>query len=290
MLPDVTMVPWVEGENMKLHIGTFSGVPLYLHWSWFVFLGILALLNGFLSIVILLMVFFLVVLHEYGHCWAAQWFGVEVRDVTLYPVGGVASMRFNHGEAKQEIVIALAGPAVNIVLFILSGIGAYIAYLLQQQYLLLVGIILCYFNAVLAIFNLLPIFPMDGGRVLRGILTKCIGDYEKATWWVVRVGQCLCVVMIGVGIWVANPLFVLIFCIMALAAQHELLAAKQFACLVRIRERLAEGLNRPELKNVTVPEVIAVLEDVSDDQTRQRFYYDELVPLLKDLEESHKQE
>jgi Zn-dependent protease len=267
-----------------LQVGTFMGIPLNLHWSWFAFLAFVVLLNGPLSLIFVLLLFMLVILHEYGHCAAAQYLGFNVVNVTIYPIGGVAQIEFGLARPKDEIIIALAGPAVNLVLGLLSLLVASGAYLLQEPYTFLLAVILTYMNLGLLVFNMLPIFPMDGGRVLRGLLTLWIG-FESATWWAVRSGQTLCVLGVVLAIFfLGNPLLALIFFIMAAGAQQELMICAQYAILQRIKEKLAAGLGRPELLNASLPEVIEALEDVKDDELRQRFYYDELVPLLKDLE------
>lgn len=266
------------------HLGTFRDIPLYLHWSWFLFAGLIAVLHGPFSMLFILGIFLFVALHEYGHCYAAQKCGVEVDDVTLYPMGGVARMRFQPGNGLHEVIIALAGPAVNVVLAILAGIVTYVAYLLQEPYTFLVSVVVLYMNVALVVFNMLPIFPMDGGRVLRGVLSMIL-DFGSATWWAVRLGQALAVVGIGVGLLLGNVILMVIFFLIIVGAQHELLMAQEWTVLQRIRNKLAEGLNRPELKTATLSQVIEALEDVKNDELRQQFYYDELVPLLKDMEE-----
>jgi len=173
------------------HLGSPFGVGLYLHWTFFLLIGFYLLTSGVGGAVLVLALFGCVTLHEYGHVLAARKFGIPTESVTLYPIGGVARLATMPRKPAHELVVALAGPAVNVaialVLFpfvslegVFSG-GAEVARMgLASQ--------LFFINIGLAIFNLLPAFPTDGGRVLRAVLA--FGrNYTWATKVAARVGQ-----------------------------------------------------------------------------------------------------
>jgi Zn-dependent protease len=176
------------------------GIPIRIHFTFFLLLlwfgmGSASTGEGFLTgVVFILLLFGCVVLHELGHAAMARRFGVETREIVLYPIGGVARLdRIPSG--KAELLIALAGPAVNLILA-----GMLIAWLVVRQVQvsfspedLLAGSApvvwqLLTANLTLFFFNLVPAFPMDGGRILRAILSMYAGQ-EKATRIAARVGQ-----------------------------------------------------------------------------------------------------
>ena len=158
-------------------------------------------------------IFAIVVLHELGHAFAARSFGIGTRDITLYPMGGVARLERLPATPWQELIVAVAGPMVNVGLA-----GACAAALLGLGVSLGVSGLdvgagpilarLLWANVVLAVFNLLPAFPMDGGRVLRAFLAFFV-DYVRATRIALSVGRVLAVVFAVAGLlW--NPILVLI--------------------------------------------------------------------------------
>lgn len=185
-----------------------------------------AVLQGLAFVLVL---FLCVVLHEFGHAFTARRFGVRTRRITLLPIGGVASMEKMPEEPRQEILVALAGPAVNIVIATLLGL--YLAVTgtsppaMEEDPLVLFrdGTAFLYhimvINVVLAVFNLLPAFPMDGGRVLRGLLALFMPRH-LATRRAATVGQVLAVGMFGLGL-LYNPLLLLISVFIWLGATTE---------------------------------------------------------------------
>src|SRR4051812_10357831 len=191
--------PW------KLRIGTAFGIPLYLHLTFFLLpllilwaspeigtAGQAAYLFG-----LVFAVFGCVVLHELGHALAARHYGIATRDITLYPIGGVARLERMSEKPWEEFWIAVAGPAVNVViagllfsfLMFSSAIDQVIP--LPPLGLDFLGHLML-INVVLVLFNLVPAFPMDGGRVLRAMLALRLG-HLKATQIAVRVGMILAV-------------------------------------------------------------------------------------------------
>jgi Zn-dependent protease/predicted transcriptional regulator len=160
---------------------------------------------AFISIIIVL--FVCVVLHEYGHALAARRLGVRTQDIILSPVGGVARLAGMPEKPWSEFVIALAGPMVNLVIVILLGTGLYLSgnsifpesadYKLAAPIDILKYIVLM--NLSLFLFNLVPAFPMDGGRILRALMATRMGHF-KATKVAAFIGRVLAVVFIILGV------------------------------------------------------------------------------------------
>lgn len=263
-----------------------NNVPLYLHWSLILLLllGFMPNANIVLPYIFISLIF--VVFHEYGHILIAQYLNLPVKDVTLYAFGGVAKVIFDYSSPKKEILVALAGPLVNLILMILFILLLLISFYLNLATLILFSFFLCILsNFIIFAFNLFVcILPMDGGRVLRAFLSFKIG-HERATWWTVRIGQIggftLATISFYYGFFVAGVFFI----IMCVFSQNELSHAKLLASLYRIRIHLAWRLNKPELREASLPELILALESVEDEALKQKIQT-ELLPLLKDLNQS----
>jgi Zn-dependent protease/CBS domain-containing protein len=186
-----------------------------------------------------LAVFAIVVLHELGHALAARRYHIATRDITLLPIGGIARLERMPRDPRQELVIALAGPAVNValapilfgVLYLSGGMptAAEMAFgggLLSWRVFLAR---LAWINLfVLAAFNLIPAFPMDGGRVLRALLAMRSGNYARATEIAARVGRIFALVFgIAGWFWLDAPVLVLIALFVWLGAAGEAAAVQQ---------------------------------------------------------------
>ena len=183
-------------------IARIAGIDVFVHFTFLLLLAFIGFshyrANGDIreavsGILLIVIVFGIVVLHELGHALAARRYGIATRDITLLPIGGVARLERMPEDPWQEFVVALAGPAVNVVL----AAGALILFLVGRglppvgEALEVGGNLLTqffYINVVLVIFNMLPAFPMDGGRVLRALLAINM-DYLKATQIAAGVGQ-----------------------------------------------------------------------------------------------------
>jgi Zn-dependent protease len=283
---------------MKLWAGSYFGVPLYLHWSWFIFMLIMFAWGGTYYAFIVLSMFIFVVFHEYGHIIAAKYFKAPVKDVTLYPIGGIARLKFKPNRPKEEFWIAIAGPAVNFV-FALVFFLAFEFYKMwlqtlpeiteQHKFYFGLVFILMLVNLTIGVFNLLiPVIPMDGGRVLRSLLNGFTGNYLWSTLVSARVGQVICVFAVGLGIYLLNPILILIFLFMAVAAQAELILAEESFMLQTIKNRIADRLGNPALADQEMSQIIDALQDTKDDQVKKDLMLDELIPLLQDIEGRHK--
>jgi Zn-dependent protease/CBS domain-containing protein len=210
----------VAGTAVRIHLTFF----LLLAWIAAIHYtrgGAPAAIDGVLFIVLL---FLCVVLHEFGHVFAARRYGIKTSDVTLLPIGGVASLERMPEKPSQEIFVALAGPAVNVVIAVLlvAVLGARFDLSqmtqLQEATTTLAGRVAAA-NVALVIFNLIPAFPMDGGRVLRALLAIPMG-YTRATRVAAMIGQGLAFVFAFLGL-MGNPLLILIAVFIFLAAAGE---------------------------------------------------------------------
>lgn len=185
------------------------------------------------SVVFIVLLFVCVVLHEFGHVLVARRFGIKTPEVTLLPIGGVASLQSLPEKPSQELAVAIAGPLVNFViaillLAILGGIsGADFAGLDDPRLSLVARLAAA--NIFLALFNLLPAFPMDGGRVLRALLAMRYGR-PRATQIAASIGQGLAFVLGFLGLF-GNPLliFVAIFVYMAASAEAQMTVVHESA-------------------------------------------------------------
>lgn len=215
----------VAGIDIKLHI-TFLLLLLWIGAGYYARGGTQAALNG---IWFILLIFGSVLLHEFGHALAARRYGIPTPDITLLPIGGVARLKRMPDNPRQELVVALAGPAVNvgIALLLLLVIGTTagpdeIGRLGDGGD----GILprLLSINVILVLFNLLPAFPMDGGRVLRAFLAMRM-SYVRATTIAARVGQAMAFLFAFVGLF-TNPLLVFIALFVYLGATQEAAATE----------------------------------------------------------------
>jgi len=210
----------VAGTAVRIHLTFFLLLAWIaaIHWTRG---GAEAAIDGVLFIILL---FACVVLHEFGHVFAARLYGIRTSDVTLLPIGGVASLERMPEKPSQEIVVALAGPAVNLVialvLVVALGAGFDLTQMaqLEQATSTMAGRVAAA-NVALCVFNLIPAFPMDGGRVLRALLAVPLG-YTRATRIAATIGQGLAFVFALLGL-LGNPLLILIAVFIFLAASGE---------------------------------------------------------------------
>jgi Zn-dependent protease/CBS domain-containing protein len=217
------------GWSVKLF--TLGGTAVRMHLTFLLLLAWIAAVqymhgtaqDAVYGVLFILVLFACVVLHEFGHIWAARRYGIRTPDVTLLPIGGVASMERMPEKPTQEIIVALAGPAVNaviaLVLIVLLGLRFDPAQMTVEAVRSSFWAQVAVANVILLVFNLIPAFPMDGGRVLRAVLAMWLG-FGPATKVAARVGQGLAVVLAFFGL-MGNPLLILIAVFIFLAAAGE---------------------------------------------------------------------
>lgn len=226
-----------------LRLGTIAGIRVEVHVTFLLLLAIVALLfpggprDAFRTLLYLFLVFAIVLLHEFGHALMAKRFGIATREIVLLPIGGVARLERMPENPTQEILVALAGPAVNVVLLV--GIGAVMFGSGVRPELNIFDInpdrmleALFKANIWMFGFNLIPAFPMDGGRVLRGTLAIFL-PYVRATRIAVIVGQGFALVFAAAGV------FVLQNVVLVLIAMFVFVTAGEERALVQTRHSLA---------------------------------------------------
>ncbi|MCG8583588.1 MAG: site-2 protease family protein [Pirellulales bacterium] len=214
-------------------LGKLAGIGVHVHWSFFILpaLVVFATLAGgggataaLWGVALIAAVFACVVLHELGHALMARRYGIGTRDITLLPIGGVARLERIPEKPSQEIAVALAGPAVNVaiaaalwcVLALLGTVSMWIPMTLIGGSFLAQ---LLWINVLLVAFNLLPAFPMDGGRVLRAALATRLSRV-RATQIAANIATAFAVVF-GVMGFFGNPMLIVIAIFVFLAARAE---------------------------------------------------------------------
>ena len=264
---------------MNLKIGTFLGVPLYINWSAFLILFVSYALAGWLGLTFTTLGFIFVVLHEYGHVYVAQYFGWEVLDVTIYLIGGIANMKIRCSP-KEEVAVGAAGPIVSLLLFLLfAGIALLSPFPLVAFLAMLCAIV----NALLVLYNLLPILPMDGGRILRALITMFTKDYALATWWTVRVGEVCGILFTLVAFYFGAWSWAVVTLFMVFVSWVEHHNAQAIAVVLKTRNTIVTVLNRPELANATVAQLLLVLEGMDKSKLEELNLQESLV-ILKQSE------
>ena len=214
---------------MKYSLKIFSvfGIPIELHISFLLlmlaiyFVALFNLIPGVsLTIAVLITLLFVaVVIHELTHCYVAVGYGVEIERVVLLPIGGVSQMKELPKDPHQEFRIAVVGPLSNLVIGgILYPFYLFYGHLLSTDLNFLLYYTI-YLNLLLGAFNLLPAFPMDGGRVLRAYLAERM-NFIRATQLAASIGKQLAIVMAIIGIFI-NPFLILIAIFVYLGADQE---------------------------------------------------------------------
>lgn len=222
----------------SFHVATVTGIPLKIHWSfgflllWVVYsnsrdgydpVTILIAIGNVLSLVVC------VILHEFGHALVARRFGVNTHDIIMTPIGGIARLERMPDGRGQEFWVALAGPAVNFAIALLILIGYAVATdenILNSSFWNLEGSsppyfkLLLFTNTLLGLFNLIPAFPMDGGRILRSLLSLKMSR-AKATKIASFAGQFIAICMFVTGVIFVQPIMALIGVFIFFTARQE---------------------------------------------------------------------
>lgn len=237
----------------SIKFGTFRGITLFLHWTLFIPIGWIALVNARMgndilqltwSLLFMLAVLTSIILHELAHALVAARFGIEAKDIVILPIGGIASIEKFPGNPAQELAIGVAGPLINLL------IAAIIYWLMPAgatffgspfRYGATVGSTsladLGTVNLLLALFNLIPAFPLDGGRMLRALLGFRI-NYIRATSIVAQVSKIIAILFIALGIVFVNLWLPLIgiFIFFAGGTEEYYLRIRSLATGVRLSE------------------------------------------------------
>jgi Zn-dependent protease/CBS domain-containing protein len=222
-------------SKYSLNLGKYFGIKVSVHWSfslliaWIVFVTMrqnLEVVQILMHIVFILTLFLCVLLHEFGHSLVAQKYGGEVHSITLLPIGGMANITKMPEKPREEFLVSLAGPAVNIVI---AGIlGLYLTYIrpvspeeMEFTYITTENfpVMLLAANIFIVAFNLIPAFPMDGGRLFRSALSIWMSRID-ATRIAKNIGQVFAIIFIIAGFYI-NPFLIIIGFFVLLGARGE---------------------------------------------------------------------
>jgi len=224
-------------------LGKFRGISVYMHATFLILIAFIvfshwsaghSLAMTLEGVGFILAIFACVVLHEFGHALMAARYGIKTRDITLLPIGGVARLERMPDEPLQELWVALAGPAVNVVIAL--GLFAWIRLAdtlgpLEQLSVTSGPFLerLMVVNVILVVFNMLPAFPMDGGRVLRALLATKL-EYSRATQIAASIGQAMALLFAFLGFF-TNPFLIFIALFVWIGAAQEASVATLKAAL-----------------------------------------------------------
>ncbi len=222
-------------------LGAFRGIDVHIHWTFWllmIFYTLSATLSGglaegLLTATFVALLFACVLAHEFGHALAAARYGIPTRDITLLPIGGLARLERMPEEPKQELVIALAGPMVNVVIAAILWLGiqtfggnAQLTPDLLLSDSLAGGLLKA--NIALVLFNMLPAFPMDGGRVLRSLIAMRV-SHLRATEIAARIGRWMALGFFVIGFLTLQPMLMLLSVFVFLSGTAELFEARRRA-------------------------------------------------------------
>ena len=233
----------------SLKLGRILGIDVYIHFTFLLLLGFVGLgawmqdrtvWSAISAVFFWSALFLCVLLHEYGHALAARKYGIGTRDITLLPIGGVARLERMPEKPRQELWVAVAGPLVNVIIAagLASGLVLSGSWQPTSAFNLLQGNFaerLLYVNLFLVAFNLLPAFPMDGGRVLRALLAMRM-DYTRATTIAATIGQCMAILFGFIGLF--GPFMLILIAVFVwFGAAQEAAAAEMKGSLEGARVR-----------------------------------------------------
>jgi Zn-dependent protease len=253
--------------SWSIKIAQVANIPIKIHITFFLILGLSAIqwagrgndpvLGALFGVTLMLALFFCVTLHELGHSLTARAFGIDTREILLMPLGGVAQISKNPEKPYQELLIALAGPLVNVViaaiLLLLIGIlpnlslnalmldGAGLTRLSNDTSPTSLVYWLLAANISLVLFNLIPAFPLDGGRVLRALLAMRLGQ-PRATRIAAVVGQAIAIGLGIFGVISGNLLLALVAVFVFVGASQETNAAQ--AKTVLVTRKVGDAYNK----------------------------------------------
>jgi Zn-dependent protease/predicted transcriptional regulator len=243
----------MKSFGWSLSLGRIAGTNVYIHWTFILLIGWIFFSyiqegrnwqEASLGVLFILLLFACVTLHEFGHAFAARSYNIQTKSITLLPIGGVAQMESMPEKPLQELWVALAGPLVNvaIALVLLVYLRARNAIPHMNDITALDNSFFAFrlfiANVILAVFNLIPAFPMDGGRVLRALLALRF-HRAVATNIAAKVGQFLAVVFVMVGVfsnfWL---IFIGLFIYLGAAGEATMENAKLLLSKFKVRDAL----------------------------------------------------
>lgn len=255
---------------------SIQGITLYVHWTFLLLFGWVLLINASTgnnveqlswSVLFIIAVFGCVALHEFGHALMARRFGIDAKSIVLLPIGGIASIEKFPDNPKQELLISFAGPMVNIAIAILLWVLLLpgttfwdrpqdISIMHGHDFVRNLQIV----NLGLAAFNLIPAFPMDGGRILRALLSFKL-NYIQATTIAANIGKAIAIAFIALGILFINPLlaFIGVFILFAAGTEEYYLRLKSLVKGIKLNEVLMYDYNSLQ-SNMTVQEAANILD------------------------------
>ncbi len=237
---DKTFFRKVELMLRAWKLGKVAGIDVYLHWSVLLLPFFPVMARAYsgptpenapslgMQMLLIVTLFFCVLLHEFGHSLMALFFGIRTADITLYPIGGVARLANTPRNADagplgtpwQEFWIALAGPAVNVAIVAAIILVDQVVDFQPGTFLQSYATLTAETNVALVLFNMMPFFPMDGGRVLRALLATGFGQL-RATEIATVVGLPVALLFVCVAIAYSYPLLILITGVIYFLGQQE---------------------------------------------------------------------
>ena len=247
----------------SIKIGRFAGIDVFMHFTFILLISWVAMVHwrqgqslsaAMAGVFFILAVFLCVVLHEFGHALMARRYGIKTRDIILLPIGGVARLESLPTDPIQELWVALAGPAVNVVIAVALFFWLRLTASLEplQTMTITTGPFLERIMAVnlfMIVFNMIPAFPMDGGRVLRALLATR-KEYGRATQIAASIGQGIAVLFGFIGLFY-NPflLFIALFVWIGAAQEASMAQIKSAVGGITVQQAMISDFKTLELND-----------------------------------------
>lgn len=247
-------------DRFTVTLWRIGGIPLILHWSWFVFMFVVAAISPKMGFQYMAL-FGLIVLHEYGHAVAAIRRGFGCQSILLFPLGGMARLDYKGKPFRplDELIVTLAGPAVNFVLF-LAAIPFAVADTagLEGEHLADKGVAFqfLFYNLILFVFNMLPAFPMDGGRLVRATMSLMGQTHLQSTTVAVYASRVMVFLFFLTAMTTINPGLLFAAMFVFLASEAELMVVRLKQKREDFREDLATVLGDQEVLDCDAEKLI----------------------------------